>query len=71
MRWTGRIFCIAAAIILRAGPVVADTPSENAPPLFSYQEVMVPMRDGVKLQTVIFLPAGVTAPLPILLTRTP
>ena len=32
---------------------------------------MVPMRDGVHLQTVIFSPQHATGPLPILFTRTP
>lgn len=34
------------------------------------REVMIPMRDGVKLHTVVFIPKGVTA-APIILTRTP
>ena len=38
---------------------------------FRYQEVMVPMRDGVNLQTVILTPVGMKEPLPILLQRTP
>ena len=38
---------------------------------FTSQEVMIPMRDGVHLQTVIFIPKQADAPLPILLTRTP
>ena len=38
---------------------------------FSYQEVMIPMRDGVHLQTVILTPAGEQTPLPILMQRTP
>ena len=32
---------------------------------------MIPMRDGVRLQTVIFTPKDSSGPLPILLTRTP
>ncbi len=40
-------------------------------PTFTYQQVMIPMRDGVRLQTVILTPAGATGPLPILLRRTP
>ncbi len=40
-------------------------------PLFQFQEVMVPVRDGVRLQTVILTPAGQAGPLPILLQRTP
>src|SRR5262249_2567153 len=38
---------------------------------FTYQEVMVPMRDGVHLQTVILAPADQKGPLPILFRRTP
>ena len=34
-------------------------------------EVMIPMRDGVKLHTVILKPADITAPLPFLIQRTP
>ncbi len=34
-------------------------------------DVMIPMRDGVKLHAVILKPADIKAPLPLLLTRTP
>ena len=34
-------------------------------------EAMIPMRDGVKLHAVILKPADISAPLPILLERTP
>ncbi len=34
-------------------------------------EEMIPMRDGTRLQTVIFTPASVTGDLPVLLNRTP
>ena len=40
-------------------------------PLFKYQEVMIPVRDGVHLQTVILTPVNQSGPLPILLKRTP
>ena len=40
-------------------------------PEFKYQKVMIPVRDGVKLETVIMTPANATAPLPILFRRTP
>jgi uncharacterized protein len=39
--------------------------------LFEKSEVMIPMRDGVKLHTVIFTPKDRKEPLPILFTRTP
>jgi putative CocE/NonD family hydrolase len=34
-------------------------------------DAMIPMRDGVKLHTVILNPADITAPLPFLIQRTP
>jgi uncharacterized protein len=38
---------------------------------FSLREVMIPMRDGIHLQTVILTPLNHSARLPILLKRTP
>ncbi len=38
---------------------------------FTRQEVMIPMRDGVQLHTVIFQPKDAASPLPILFERTP
>ena len=38
---------------------------------FERLEVMIPMRDGIKLNTHIFVPKDTTGPLPILLERTP
>jgi hypothetical protein len=43
----------------------------SAKPLFTFQEVMVPMRDGVHLQTVVLAPVDQKGPLPILFRRTP
>jgi putative CocE/NonD family hydrolase len=40
-------------------------------PAFTFEEVMIPMRDGVRLQTVILAPSDQKAPLPILFRRTP
>ncbi len=40
-------------------------------PLFTYQQVMISMRDGTRLQTVILRPTDQAGPLPILLRRTP
>ncbi len=56
----------------------SETPDILKPPggpTFDYErrEVMIPMRDGVKLYTVILVPRSATKakPAPILLTRTP
>ena len=38
---------------------------------FDLREVMIPMRDGTKLHTAIYVPKERKEPLPILLTRTP
>jgi hypothetical protein len=55
--------------------VVAGCAKTAAPPthdaIFTRHEVMVPVRDGVHLQTVILTPAHQTGPLPILFRRTP
>jgi len=39
--------------------------------LFDKMEVMIPMRDGAKLHTEVYTPKNATAPLPILMNRTP
>jgi predicted acyl esterase len=59
-----------ATLSLSAQPAPAPTPSEAAAP-FTFHEVMVPMRDGAKLQTVIIAPSEAMGPLPILFQRTP
>ncbi|HEV7814584.1 MAG TPA: CocE/NonD family hydrolase [Janthinobacterium sp.] len=52
----------------------SETPAEFKPPVDSFdyvrRSVMIPMRDGVKLNTVIIVPKGAKH-APILLTRTP
>jgi putative CocE/NonD family hydrolase len=40
-------------------------------PAFTYEKVMVPVRDGVRLETVIMAPANARGPQPILFRRTP
>jgi putative CocE/NonD family hydrolase len=42
-----------------------------AAPEFSETRAMIPMRDGVKLHTVIFVPKNAPPPLPFLIMRTP
>src|SRR3977135_1437016 len=55
-------------------PLTADIPSKFVSPLsgcdYVKRDVMIPMRDGVKLYTVIVVPKGARN-APILLTRTP
>jgi len=40
-------------------------------PAYDRQEVMIPMRDGVKLHAIILKPANPSGPLPFLMQRTP
>jgi len=58
----------------QTAPAGGDIPKSFAVPAAEYdyakREVMIPMRDGVKLHTVIVVPKG-AANAPILLTRTP
>ena len=56
---------IIAALLI----VAASAPAQS--PVFTYQQVMIPMRDGVRLQTVILTPVAKSGPLPILFRRTP
>ncbi|HZR24217.1 MAG TPA: CocE/NonD family hydrolase [Vicinamibacterales bacterium] len=51
----------AVAVVVLMAPQPSD----------SYRRVMIPMRDGVKLETVIIRPPDVSGPLPILFRRTP
>lgn len=67
----GFVTLAALAIPLSGAPARQQTPAAATASPFTYEEVMVPMRDGAKLQTVIIRPTGKTGKLPILLQRTP
>src|SRR5256714_4516559 len=64
----------AQSLIAQTPTLPAETPQEFKPTNdgFEYvrRDVMIPMRDGVKLHTVIIVPKGAKR-APILLTRTP
>ncbi|WP_419810086.1 CocE/NonD family hydrolase [Sphingomonas sp.] len=70
------ISCSAEAQVAQVSPVQlgSDIPKDWQEPTsnqdFVKREVMIPMRDGVKLHTVIVLPRG-SASAPMLLERTP
>jgi uncharacterized protein len=63
---------LPASLAVRAR-VQESSITEQAPaaPLFKLQEVMIPVRDGVHLQTAILTPVDQAGPLPILFQRTP
>src|SRR5438105_563057 len=67
---------LAGAMVIQAqiAPITPDIPKKFEAPTASYdyakRDVMIPMRDGVKLHTVIVVPNGAKN-APILMTRTP
>jgi putative CocE/NonD family hydrolase len=60
---------LAVPALLVALTARAQQPSPT--PIFTFQEVMIPVRDGVRLQTVILTPVDRHGSLPILFRRTP
>ena len=59
-------------LFLFSTPLFAQTAQPSDPPAgFNKIEQMVPMRDGVKLHTIIYAPKSHRDPLPILFNRTP
>jgi len=60
-------FCVFILVVAAA---VHGQEAPAASP-FKFQEVMVPVRDGVHLQTVILTPVDQKGPLPILFRRSP
>jgi putative CocE/NonD family hydrolase len=61
------IVCLALGLAPAACSSAAQTPAAE----FAVTEAMIPMRDGVRLFTVILTPQTATEPLPILMLRTP
>src|SRR5438445_10474609 len=59
------------AFFAATAPAQQTAPATPAPPIFTLQEVMIPVRDGVHLQTAIRTPVAVGEPLPTLFRRTP
>ena len=54
-----------------AGAVLLIAQGDDARVFVNFQEVMIPMRDGVRLQTVLLTPKDAKRPLPFLIDRTP
>lgn len=67
----------AAALALLSFAVVASSsPAARSPQAttashFTVSDVMIPMRDGIRLHAKIFVPADQRVPLPIVMKRTP
>src|SRR5213082_147774 len=62
-----RLSVVAALLVAANAPAQQPAPQ----PAFTFQEVMIPVRDGVHLQTAILTPTDKSGPLPILFRRTP
>lgn len=68
---------IASVTTIAAAPCPSVAPSASAaapveePQWFDVTKTMIPMRDGVRLETVILVPKKAQGPLPIVLARSP
>jgi uncharacterized protein len=65
-------FVVCVLIFAAAAHTQDQKPARpDLPKLFEKEEVMIPMRDGVKLHTEIYTPRDAKEPLPMLMERTP
>jgi putative CocE/NonD family hydrolase len=71
LRVVRSIFLIIAVALLAAIPAAAQRQAPDYSQLFDKSEVMITVRDGIKLHTEIFAPKKITEPLPMLFERTP
>src|SRR5262245_33929503 len=73
-RLSSVMLCLFAVVGIAAAAEMNDVPTDLKAPLpqrdYTKREVMIPMRDGVKLHTLIFVPKG-AKDAPILMNRTP
>ncbi len=65
------LICVIPFLLVLSAAAQQAAPAPQPKPVFNLQEVMVPVRDGVHLQTVILTPVDQHGPLPILFRRTP
>jgi len=63
--------CVCTMVLIAPSFHAAQQTPLNYAALFEKSEVMIPMRDGVKLHTEIYSPRTATEALPMLMTRTP
>jgi putative CocE/NonD family hydrolase len=71
--WLMPAAAVAAALgwFAYAGQAVRKPAEAGAAAEFDVREVMIPMRDGIKLHTTVYSPREAPGPLPIILSRTP
>ena len=63
--------CLRAFVCAVALLVPATAAAQQDTTAYTGTAVMLPMRDGVKLHTIFYVPKNASGPLPIILTRTP
>jgi hypothetical protein len=69
-----RVLVVVLACLALAHPTARfqqPDPARQAAERFDVRDVMVPMRDGIRLHTRIFVPKDQRGPLPFLMNRTP
>jgi len=62
---------VLALMLAVAAPAAAQVATPATAPDYAFSQVMIPSRDGVKLNTVIFTPKNQAGPLPFMFIRTP
>jgi putative CocE/NonD family hydrolase len=63
-------FC-SILFLVCAGALAAQQTTPDLSQQFDKTDVMIPMRDGIRLHTEIYAPKHASEPLPLLMTRTP
>jgi uncharacterized protein len=66
MNSTSRFFLLSSSFALA---IISGLGAQTS--AYTYRKVMVPVRDGIKLETVILSPTDASGPLPILFRRSP
>ncbi|MBC7791509.1 MAG: CocE/NonD family hydrolase, partial [Anaerolineae bacterium] len=68
----GFALAITVPVAITPAQTAAQTPAApDRAASFDKSEVMIPMRDGIKLHTMVFVPKAMNANVPFILTRTP
>jgi uncharacterized protein len=62
---------LAGAVPLLPGPAAGAAAAQDQPSRFEKRTEMLVMRDGVRLNTHVYVPRDRSGPLPVILTRTP
>lgn len=65
------LILLGTLLLAPALPAMAQDRAPDSIPAYRLTRAMVPMRDGVKLNTLIYAPADQPEPLPFLMLRTP